>query len=56
MRKETKLQKAWVWNKTIADFVKGRIKGYSLNVCAGKSDIGDVKIDLDPQDREDRIL
>jgi len=51
MKKETKLQKCWIWNKTISDFVKERVKGYSLNICAGVSDIGDVKIDLDPQDR-----
>ena len=43
MKKETKLQKCWIWNKTIADFVKERVKGYSLNVCAGKSEIGDIK-------------
>ena len=51
MKKKTKLQKCWIWNKTISDFVKSRVKGYSLNVCAGKSDIGNIKIDLDPKDR-----
>jgi len=51
MEKKTKLQKCWIWNDTVTSFVKKRITGYSLNVCAGKSDIGDVKIDLDPQDR-----
>lgn len=51
MKKETKLQSCWVWNKPVEDFVKSRIKGYSLNACAGKSLLGDVKIDLDPQDK-----
>jgi len=51
MKKETKLQSCWVWNETVENFVKSRIKGYSLNVCAGKSSLGDVKIDLDPQDK-----
>jgi ubiquinone/menaquinone biosynthesis C-methylase UbiE len=51
MKKETKLQKCWIWNKTIEDFVRSKVKGYSLNICAGKSSIGDVKIDLDPQDK-----
>ena len=51
MKKQTKLQKCWIWNETISDFVKERIKGYTLNVCAGASDIGDVKVDLDPKDR-----
>lgn len=51
MKKETKLQKCWIWNDTVANFVNKRVKGYSLNVCAGASDIGDVKVDLDPLDR-----
>jgi len=41
----------WIWNKTIEEFVRSRVKGYSLNVCAGKSSVGDVKIDLNPQDK-----
>jgi len=51
MKKETILQSCWVWNKSVEEFVKSRIKGYSLNVCAGKSSLGDVKMDLDPQDK-----
>jgi len=49
--RKTKLIKSWVWNKSVNDFVKERIKGYSLNACAGLSPLGDVKIDLDPKDR-----
>lgn len=51
MKKSTMLVKSWIWNKTVEDFVKERIKGYSINICAGKSPLGDVKIDLDPQDK-----
>ena len=51
MKKETILKKCWIWNKSVEDFVKERIYGYSLNVCAGKSSIGDIKIDLDPKDK-----
>ncbi len=51
MEKETKLQKCWIWNDKVSEFINSRTKGYSLNVCAGKSEIGDVKIDLDPQDK-----
>ena len=51
MKKDTKLQKCWVWNGTVEDFVNSRIKGHSINICAGKSSLGDVKIDLDPKDR-----
>jgi len=51
MKKGTILKQSWVWNKTVEDFVKSKIKGYSLNVCAGLSKLGDVKIDLDPKDK-----
>ena len=33
----------------MADFIRRRVRGYSLNVCAGKSTIGDVRVDLEPQ-------
>jgi len=46
-----KIPSPWIWDKTIEEFVKPRVKGYSLNVCAGKSSIGDVKIDLNPQNK-----
>lgn len=51
MKKETILRESWIWNKSVEDFVKTKIKGKSLNICAGKSKLGDVKIDLDPKDR-----
>ncbi len=45
------MQKCWVWNKSVEEFVRTRVRGYCLNVCAGKSTIGDVKIDLEPKDK-----
>jgi hypothetical protein len=49
MRAKTTLRKCWIWNKTVEDFVRRKAKGYCLNVCAGKSTIGDVRLDLEPQ-------
>jgi len=51
MKKKVQLQKCWIWDKTVEDFVRKRVKGYSLNVCSGVSILGDMKIDLDPQDK-----
>lgn len=51
MINKTKLRKAWIWNKTISDFVKEKLHGYSLNVCSGMNELGTKKIDLDPQDK-----
>jgi hypothetical protein len=49
MNKNVILQKCWVWNDSVTEFVKSKINGYSLNVCAGKNPLCDVNIDLDPQ-------
>ena len=51
VKKNTILQSCWVWNDTVTEFVKSQIKGYSLNVCAGKNPLCDVNLDLDPQDK-----
>ena len=48
---KTRLIESWIWNGTVQDFVKGKINGYSLNACAGLSPLGDVRLDLDPQDK-----
>lgn len=41
-------REAFMWEEEIEDFVKERIKGYTLNVPCGKSKLGDVRLDLDP--------
>jgi len=51
MKRNVKLQECWIWDKKISDFVKERLSGYSLNVCAGMNELGTVKIDLDPKDK-----
>lgn len=51
MKQNTILQKCWIWNESVTNFVKDKIKGYSLNVCAGKNPICSVNLDLDPQDK-----
>ena len=50
MMKHVQIRESWVWDGTIEAFIKYKIKGTCLNVCAGKSPLGDIKIDLDPQD------
>lgn len=51
MEKKTILQDCWVWNDTVTEFVKKRIEGYSLNVCAGRNPLCDINLDLDPKDK-----
>ena len=51
MKKHEIIKDSWVWDDTVEEFIKSRMFGYTLNVCAGKSPLGDVKLDLDPQDK-----
>lgn len=46
------MQQCWVWNDSVSSFVKDRIKGYSLNVCAGKNLICNVNLDADETARK----
>jgi len=52
IRNNCKLASCWIWDKTVNDFVRSKVKGYSLNVCAGLSPVGDVRVDLDPQKKD----
>lgn len=38
---------AFMWEKEIEDFVKEQLKGYTLNVPCGKSQIGNERLDID---------
>ena len=51
MKKNTILQKCWVWNDSVTQFTKDRVVGHSLNVCAGMNPICSVNMDLDPKDK-----
>lgn len=51
MSGKTRLQKCWIWNDSVSNFVKDHINGYSLNVCSGLNKLCDVNIDLDPKDK-----
>ncbi len=47
--RQLEFREAFMWEKEIEDFVKDRVKGYTLNVPCGKSKIGDVRLDLNPE-------
>lgn len=50
MKKVAKWIKSWEWPQEITDEVESRLQpGLTLNICAGASRLGDVKIDLDPR-------
>lgn len=42
-------REAFIWEKEVEDFVRERMKGYTLNVPCGTSKLGDIKLDVDPK-------
>ena len=46
--RQLKFRPAFMWEKEIEDFVKKKMKGYTLNVPCGMSKLGDIRLDLDP--------
>ena len=42
-------KRSMVWESEIENYVKNRIKGYSLNIPAGSSKLGDIRADIAPQ-------
>ena len=50
MKKIEKWIKSWEWPDEVTDEIEKLLEdGQTLNICAGASRLGDVKIDLDPQ-------
>jgi len=47
-----RFRKSWRWNDEVTDFFRERITNkYSLHVCCGQSELGDVRLDLDPSSK-----
>ena len=43
---------SWKFPPHVKKWLHNEIEGYSLHVCSGSSDIGDVKIDVQPQSND----
>jgi len=53
MKKVAKWIKSWEWPDEVTDEVEKLLEpGITLNICAGASRLGDVKIDLDPSQED----
>ena len=51
LNEKEKIKDCWVWNNTVTNFVKKHMEGYTLNAPAGKNELGDVRLDADPQEK-----
>jgi len=49
LKQKHRFTDVWRWPADFERFVSERVAGHSLNVCAGQSDVGDVKVDAEPQ-------
>ena len=47
--RQLQFRPAFMWEDEIEDFVKERMKGYTLNVPCGTSKLGDIRLDVDPK-------
>lgn len=50
-----KIERSWVWPDSVERFFREQTTGYSLNVCCGKADVGDVRLDRDPENNPDVV-
>jgi len=49
------IQDAWVWPSTVERWFRERTEGRTLHICCGRSPLGDVTIDADPDNSPDII-
>jgi len=52
INRNCQLEESWVWPIQVVDLIRPYVAGYSINICNGLSELGDVKIDLEPQSEE----
>jgi len=41
-----KLHPTWIWSKKLTRFIRSKCIGYTLHVCSGSSQLGDIRLDL----------
>lgn len=48
-----KLERSWVWPESVERWFRARAEGYTLHVCCGTSNLGDVTVDADRDHKPD---
>jgi len=56
MKKIRKLKIEWLWSSSEEKFYSNLCIGKTLHVCCGKSKLGDVRVDIKPQDKDVRFM
>lgn len=49
------IQDSWVWPDRVERLFREHMEGETLHVCCGKSDLGDITVDADP-DRDPHVV
>lgn len=45
MANKVKYKQAWAWPGYVEDFIRSKSMGYTVHVCCGQSQLGDLRID-----------
>ncbi len=46
MANKLRYRKAWRWPQQVEDYIASRARGFTIHVCNGNSQLGDLKVDL----------
>jgi len=49
------IEEAWIWPDSVERWFRERAEGRTLHVCCGRSSLGDIRIDIDPDNGPDVI-
>jgi len=55
MSEYPRLESAWIWPESIERLFRSQSDGETLHVCCGESDVGDVRLDRDPEREPDVV-
>ncbi len=51
LNENEKIRDSWIWPDSVTEFAKKHMEGYTLNAPAGENELGDVRLDADPQEK-----
>lgn len=52
LKQKEHIRSSWVWPGEVTEWVKKRTEGYTLNAPAGENELGDVRLDADPLEKD----
>lgn len=50
-----KIEEAWIWPESVERWFRERAEAHTIHVCCGRSQLGDVRVDRDPEHDPDVV-